>query len=101
MREPKNENEVNPVIWKLEALGALPFEKFQSLGYVGARKGPDLLVKFQEDKESEPLRGAIFEVENNFYSYKSHGHLPSQYPKVICWDIVSSGRKVRLNFSFR
>ncbi len=97
MREPKNENEVNALIWKLEALRALPFERFQTLAYVGARKGPDLLVNFQEEKGSEPIRGAIIEVERNFYSYKSHGHYPSQYPKVICWDIPTSGRKVRLN----
>lgn len=97
MREPKNESEVNAIIWKLEALGALPFYQFQSLGYVGARKGPDLLVNFREDQDSEPMRGTIIEIENNFYSYKSHGHYPSQYPKVICWDVPSSGRKVRLN----
>lgn len=97
MREPENENEVNALLWKLEALGALPFHQFQSLGYVGARKGPDLLANFREDQDSEPLRGAIIEIENNFYSYKSHGHYPSQYPKVICWDVPSSGRKVRLN----
>jgi hypothetical protein len=99
MREPQNENEVNALIWKLEALRALPFYKFQSLGYVGARKGPDLLANFQEDQDSEPLRTAVIEVENNFYSYKSHGHKPSQYPKVICWDAPTSGRKVRLTRS--
>jgi len=97
LREPQNEEEVNALIWKLEAIGALPFSRFQSLGYVGARKGPDLLVNFQEDDGSEPLRGAVIEIERNFYSYKSHGHYPSQYPKVICWDVPTSGRKVRLN----
>jgi hypothetical protein len=97
MREPQNENEVNALIWKLEALDALPFQKFQSLGYVGAQKGPDLLANFQEDRDSEPLRAAVVEIENNFYSYKAHGHKPSQYPKVICWDAPTSGRKDRLN----
>lgn len=96
MREPKNESEVNALIWKLEALNALPFERFQSLAYVGAQKGPDLLAMFQEDKMSEQVRGAVIEVENNFYSYKAHGHYPSQYPKVICWDAPTSGRKDRL-----
>jgi len=96
MREPQNESEVNALIWKLEAFGALPFEKFQSLGYVGAHKGPDLLVNFQEEKGSEPHRAIVVEVENNFYSYKTHAHYPAQYPKVICWDIPTSGRKVRL-----
>jgi hypothetical protein len=97
MREPKNENEVNGLIWKLEALGALPFYRFQSLGYVGAQKGPDLLANFQEDRDSEPHRAAVVEIENNFYSYKAHGHSPSQYPKVLCWDAPTSGRRDRLN----
>jgi hypothetical protein len=97
IREPKNENEVNALLWKLEALKALPFERFQTLAYVGAKKGPDLLVNFHEDKTSEPLRGAIIEVELNFYNYTAHGHTPSQYARVICWDAPTSGRKVRLN----
>ncbi len=97
LREPQNESEVNALIWKLEALGALPFETFRTLAYVGAFKGPDLLVHFQEDKSSEPFRATIVEVENNFYNYKTHGHTPSQYPKVVCWDIPASGRKAKIN----
>ena len=97
MREPQNETEVLGLLWKLESLDGLPFEQFQTLAYVGASKGPDLLVNFQEEKSSEPSRGTVFEVENNYYNYKSHGHKPSQYPKVICWDVPSSGRKARIN----
>jgi hypothetical protein len=97
IREPKNEEEVNALIWKLEALGVLPFEKFNSLAYIGAAKGPDLLVNFQEEKGSEPQRATVIEIENNFYNYKTHGHTPSQYPKVICWDMPSSGRKIKPN----
>jgi hypothetical protein len=96
IREPQNESEVNALLWKLEALGALPFETFTTLAYIGAAKGPDLLVNFQEDKSSEPLRATIVEVENNFYNYKIHGHNPVQYPKVICWDVPSSGRKAKI-----
>jgi hypothetical protein len=99
LREPQSEAEVNAILWKLEALGALPFETFNTLAYIGASKGPDLLVNFQEDKTSELLRATIVEVENNFYNYKTHGHAPTQYPKVICWDIPSSGRKVKINKS--
>jgi hypothetical protein len=77
--------------------GALPFETFMTLAYIGASKGPDLLVNFQEDKSSEPYRSTIVEVENNFYNYKTHGHAPTQYPKVICWDVPTSGRKAKLN----
>jgi hypothetical protein len=97
IREPKNEEEVNALIWKLEALGALPFERFNTLAYIGASKGPDLLVNFQEEKGSEPQRSTVIEIENNFYNYKTHGHVPSQYPKVICWDMPSSGRKIKPN----
>jgi hypothetical protein len=62
----------------------------------GAGQGPDLLVNFQEDKTSEPLRSTIIEVENNFYNYKTHGHTPSEYAKVICWDVPASGRKKKI-----
>jgi hypothetical protein len=97
MREPKYEEEVNAIIWKLEALNALPFEKFKTLAYIGGSKGPDLLAHFQEEKGSEPFRSTVIEVENNFYNYKTQGHTPSQYPKVICWDIPASGRKAKIN----
>jgi len=96
VREPRNESEVAAMLWKLEALGALPFERFQTLAYPGAKSGPDLFVNFQEEKASESVRCAAFEIENNFYTYKSHGHYSAQYPRVICWDIPTSGRKVRL-----
>ncbi len=78
MREPQYEDEVNAILWKLEALNALPFKDFRTLAYIGSVKGPDLLVHFQEDDESEPIRGTAFEVEKNFYYYKTHGHIPSQ-----------------------
>lgn len=97
IREPQSEAEVNALIWKLEALGALPFENFATLAYIGAAQGPDLLANFQEDKASEPFRGTVMEIENNFYNYKTHGHTPSQYPKVLCWDVPTSGRKAKIS----
>lgn len=97
LREPQYEQEVNALLWKLEALDALPFHQFQTLAYAGGGSGPDLLVNFQEDPASEPLRAAVVEIENNFYNYKLHGHHAPQFPKVICWDIPTSGRKVKLN----
>lgn len=96
IREPENETEVNALLWKLEALGALPFERFESLAYIGAVRGPDLLVNFQEDKASAPHPADIIELERNFYNYKVHGHTPPMYPKVICWDIPTSGRKAKI-----
>ena len=47
-------------------------------------------------KGSEAHRAAIIVVENNFYNYKTHGHTPCQYPKVICWDVPTSGRKAKI-----
>lgn len=84
-REPENEQDTLNVLWKLEAIGGLPFAKFQTLAHAG--QGPDLIVHFQEDSQSEPDRYTVVEAERFFYNYKAHGHTPSQYPRVICWDI--------------
>ncbi len=97
IREPKYEHEVDALIWKLESMKVLPFKEFQTLAYIGRGKGPDLLVNFQEDEKSELMKYTAIEVELNFYNYKPHGHNPAQYPKVICWDNPSSGRKMKLN----
>ena len=89
LREPKYESDVLCLLWKLEALNALPFRRFQTLGYVGSGKkgGPDLIVHFQEDEQSDQERYTPIEVEYKFYNYIPHGHKPSQYPKVLCWEI--------------
>lgn len=84
-REPANENDTLCILWKLEALNALPFKKFQTLGHAGT--GPDLIVHFQEDEQSNPDRYTSIEIENKFYNYTLHGHKPSQFPRVICWEI--------------
>ena len=84
-REPENENDVLCLLWKLEALGALPFKRFETLGHAGT--GPDLIVHFQEDDQSNPERYISVEIENKFYNYTLHGHKPSQYPRVICWEL--------------
>lgn len=97
LREPISEQEVNIILWKLEALGGLPFHRFNTLAYIGASKGPDILANFQEDKADEPQLATVVEIEKNFYNYTAHGHAPSQYPKVICWDMPTQGRKVKAN----
>lgn len=84
-REPENENDTLCILWKLESLNALPFRKFQTLGHAGT--GPDLIVHFQEDEQSNPDRYTSIEIENKFYNYTLHGHKPSQFPRVICWEI--------------
>lgn len=85
MREPENETDTLAVLWKLEALNALPFANFESLAYSGT--GADLVVHFQEDESSNSERFATFEAEYKFFNYKAHGHLISQFPTVICWEV--------------
>jgi hypothetical protein len=85
LREPENETDTLAILWKLEALGALPFTTFESLAYSGT--GADLVVHFQEDDTSNPERYATMEVEYRFFNYKAHGHLIPQFPTVVCWDI--------------
>jgi hypothetical protein len=87
-REPENENDTLAILWKLEALGGLPLKQFETLGHAG--DGPDLIVHFQEDSQSNPERYVSIEVESRFYNYKAHGHTASLYPRVICWDIGGS-----------
>ena len=87
-REPENENDTLAILWKLEALEALPFKTFETLGHAG--HGPDLIVHFQEDEQSTPDRYATIEAESKFYNYKAHGHISSLYPRVVCWDIGPS-----------
>jgi len=87
-REPENENDTLAILWKLEALGALPFKMFETLGHGG--HGPDLIVHFQEDDQSAPDRYTSIEAESRFYNYTAHGHTPALYPRVICWDLGSS-----------
>ncbi len=91
-REPENENDTLAILWKLEALRALPFARFDTLAHAG--DGPDLIVHFQEDERSQPDRYTVVEAERFFYNYKAHGHAPSQYPRVICWDIGTKSIKV-------
>ena len=91
-REPENENDTLAILWKLEAMNALPFARFQTLAHAG--HGPDLIVHFQEDRESESDRYTVVEAERFFYNYKRHSHAPSQYPRVVCWDVGTKSMKV-------
>jgi hypothetical protein len=89
-REPENENDALLILGKLEVLGALPFTQFEILGHAGY--GPDLIVHFQEDSQSNPERYISVEAESRFTNYSAHGHIPSLYPRVICWEIGGKPR---------
>ncbi|HAU36639.1 MAG TPA: hypothetical protein DCX07_02840 [Phycisphaerales bacterium] len=92
-REPENENDTLAVLWKMEAMGVLPFHQFESLEH--GSSGADIIAHFRETPESNPERFVTVEAESAFSNYKPHGHNPSQMPLVICWDL-SKSRKVRL-----
>ncbi len=84
-REPENETDTLAVLWKLEALGALPFANFETLAYSG--QGADLVVHFQEDETSNPERYATMEAEYRFFNFQAHQHLIPQFPTVLCWEV--------------
>jgi len=85
LREPTNETETLAVLWKLEALDALPFKNFETLAYSG--RGADLVVHFQEDDASDIERYTTMEAEYRFFNFKAHQHKIAQFPTVICWEI--------------
>lgn len=88
---PENEQDTLSLLWKLEALDKLPFAQFMTLA--SSNKGPDLLVDFQETKQSEPEVLSVVEAEYLFTNYKLHGHSPGQMPIVVCWDV---GKKAKV-----
>jgi len=92
-REPENEQDTLAVLWKLEALKALPFAAFESLEHGGS--GADIIAHFRETPESNPERYVTIEGEYLFSNFKAHGHNAAQMPTVICWDL-SKSRKIRL-----
>lgn len=83
--KPQNENDTLAVLWKLEALGKLPFAEFKTLA--SSRSGPDLIVNFQETEQSQPELLTTIEAEWLFRNYQLHGHSSGQMPIVVCWDI--------------
>lgn len=87
-REPENEHDTLAILWKLEAMGALPFHQFESLEH--GSSSADIIAHFRENAESNPERFVTIEAESIFTNYKAHGHNPSQMPIVICWDIGKS-----------
>jgi hypothetical protein len=91
--EPMSEGDALNILWKLEVLGKLPFDKFQTLHY--SPKGPDLVVHFRETETSDTEKYCVIEAERLFTNYKIHEHHPPQFPKVICWDLGKSV-KVRI-----
>ncbi len=85
-RVPSGENDTLSLLWKLEALGALPFEKFVTLEHT-ANKGIDTIVNYQVDGMSEPNEFVACEIESKFENFERHGHYPGQSSIIICWEV--------------
>jgi hypothetical protein len=90
--EPESEYDTLTVLWKLEILDALPFERFRTLQYAGYFKGMDLLVDFQEESTSQLHKVHFAEVEHDFAGFIRHKHDPAQVNLVICWKASSKIR---------
>lgn len=85
-RVPSGENDTLSLLWKLEALDALPFEEYTTLEHT-ANKGIDTIVNFQEDELSERHEYVACEIESKFENFERHGHFPGQVRLVLCWEI--------------
>jgi hypothetical protein len=85
--EPESEYDTAALLWKLEGLGVLPFAKFNTLQYPGYRDGVDLLIDFQEEKDSEEKQCVYVELERLFSSFISHKHEVSQMSLAFCWKL--------------
>lgn len=85
-RVPSGENDTLSLLWKLEALDALPFQQFTTLEHT-ANKGIDTIVNYQIDDMSEPNEFVACEIESKFENFERHGHYPGQSSLIVCWEI--------------
>jgi hypothetical protein len=85
--EPESEYDTAALLWILEGLGALPFAKFNTLQYPGYRKGIDLLVDYQEEKDTEENICAYVELERLFSNFIRHKHEVGQMSLAFCWKL--------------
>lgn len=85
-RVPSGENDTLSLLWKLEALDALPFKEYLTLEHT-ANKGIDTIVNYQEDDMSERHEFVACEIESKFEHFEQHGHYPGQSSIIMCWEI--------------
>jgi len=83
------------ILWKLEALNALPFAYFESLAYSG--EGADLIVNFQEDDSSNDERSQLVKLNIVFSTISNTVTLISQFPTVIVGRLIPTSQNYQLN----
>ncbi|GAH98636.1 unnamed protein product [marine sediment metagenome] len=84
-KEPTCENDVLALLWKLEALRAIPFYHFRTLEHT-ALEGIDVIADYQEKNYSEMKIFQAVEVEYILENYDNHDHSPEQTSLIIAWD---------------
>lgn len=100
-KEPDNENDVLALLWKLEALKAIPFYYFRTLEHT-ARKGIDIIAEYQETEESERKLYQAIEVEYMLENYMKHEHVAEQTSLIIAWDAKKINKldKIKGNWKY-
>jgi len=83
MREPRNESEVAAMLWKLEALGALPFERFQTLAYPGAKGGPGIYRRVRSSAPWGQFAPTLF----LWPIFAMIGRLNIRTPGIVIWPL--------------
>jgi hypothetical protein len=87
LAEPESEYDTAALLWILEGANALPFEKFKTLQYPGYREGVDLLVDYQEEKDTEEHQCVYVELEKLFSNFIRHKHEVGQMSVAFCWKL--------------
>lgn len=85
-RVPDNEKDTLALLWKLEALEALPFDFFETLEHTNL-EGIDVLANVRLEKDGHTQKLIPIEVEDSFENYIPHGHNPNQTEMIICWEV--------------
>jgi len=99
-KEPENEQDVRALLWKLEALKALPFYYFKTLEHT-AQKGIDVIAEYQEKEHSEKKLFQAIEVEFILEHYHDHDHVPEQTSLIIAWDSKKKERLTKVEGEYR
>jgi hypothetical protein len=85
-RVPDNEKDTLALLWKLEAVEALPFDFFETLEHTNL-EGIDILANVRTQKDAHTQKLIPVEVEDTFEEYIPHGHSANQTEMIIYWEI--------------
>ena len=92
---PRSEQGAVAVWHKLEALGAVPFQKFVSMGWAGA-DGIDAIADFQESAAVPVSTNAPVEYEYEYGNFLKHRHPHEHVKLVACWSLGGNPEQLGL-----